>query len=162
MRRFAVYLPPGAAPGGGATAPLDPGAFSGLVLVREGFSWSAFILGPIYAFSRGMWTAGLGALALLSVAAGVPELLGLDAFSRAVALLGYAVLCGVSARDAWVGSLEDRGYRLFDVVAARDEAEALIRLAQRTGAEPRSGFGRLPPAKPGATTTLEFTAGRLP
>lgn len=142
MRRYAVYLPPGVTPGAGAAAPLDPGAFSGLVLVREGFSWSAFFLGPLYAFSRGMWTAGLGALALLAVAAGLPEILGLDAASRVVAILGYAVLCGISARDAWVGSLEDRGYRLFDVVIARDEAEALIRLAQRTGAEPRPSLGR--------------------
>lgn len=144
MRRYAVYLPPGATPGAEAAGPLDPGAFSGLVLVREGFSWSGAVLGPVYAFSRGMWTAGLGALALLSVAAGLPEILGLDPASRILAIIGYAILCGVSARDAWVASLEARFYRLFDVVVARDEAEALIRLAQRTGAEPRPTLGRLP------------------
>jgi hypothetical protein len=131
MRRYAVYVPPGAPSGPGAANPPGPAAFSRLVLLREGFSWLGFLFGPIYAAACGMWTAALGALTLLTVAVGVPAILDLDALSRALAVLGYALLCGLLARDARAASLEDRGYRLHDVVAARNQAEALIRLAER-------------------------------
>jgi hypothetical protein len=137
MRLYAVYRPPAPSPAGAdAEAPLDAQALRDLVLVREGFDWLAFFFAPFHAIGCGAWTGALGAIALLTVAVGVPEIVGLDPLSRALAVLGYAVLCGVSAHDVRRLSLEARGFRLEDVVAGSDRGHALIRFAERHAAAP--------------------------
>jgi hypothetical protein len=137
MRLYAVYRPPVARGAGASTeGPLDANVVRDLVLVREGFDWLAFFFAPFHAIGCGAWTAALGALALLVVTLGVPELLGLDLLSRALAVLGGQILCGVSAHDVRRLSLQARGYRLIDVIAGADRAHALIRLAERQTATP--------------------------
>ncbi len=132
MRLYAVYRPPAArGAGAGAEGPLDAAAVRDLVLVREGFDWLAFFFAPFHAIGCGAWTGALGALALLAVTIGVPHLLGLDPLSRALAVLGGQILCGVSAHDVRRLSLEARGYRMIDVITGADRAHALIRLAER-------------------------------
>ncbi len=148
MRLYAVYRPPSAQGGGtGAEGPLDAAVARDLVLVREGFDWLAFFFAPFHAIGCGAWTAALGALALLAVTIGVPELLGLDPLSRGLAVLGGQVLCGVSAHDIRRLSLEARGYKLIDVIAAADRAHALIRLAERQSVASPSR-PEAPPAPP--------------
>jgi len=148
MRLYAAYRPPGPA---GADAPLDAAALRDVVLVREGFDWLAFFFAPFHAIGCGAWTGALGAIALLTIAVGVPEILGLDPLSRALAVLGYAVLCGVSAHDVRRLSLEARGFALVDVVAGSDRAHALIRLAERHAVAPArpSSAARSQPAAVG-------------
>ena len=93
------------------------------VLVREGFSFPAFLLGPLWLFANGAW---------------IPAIIGLAAFvaifARAPATLvgplslGLALLAGLTGRDLVRWSLERRGYTLAHVVAARDDDAALARL----------------------------------
>lgn len=93
------------------------------VLMREGFSWGALVFGPFWLLAHRAWIPAVLALAgqILIVAlapAGLMAVLG----------LALAVLIAASARDLARWSMENRGYLLVHVIAARNEADALARL----------------------------------
>jgi hypothetical protein len=146
MRLYAVFAPPSPAAAGSAPGPLDVAALSTLVLVREGFNWLGFFFSVVWALGGGLWFCALLFAALVALAAGVPEIVGLDPLTRALVLLAYAIFCGVSANDLRRAALHARGYRLIDVIAARDQAEALIRLAQARAEAPSSAAAKPAPA----------------
>ena len=107
MKTWTVHLKPDAEP----------------VLVREGWSWGAFLFGPLWLLSQRAWVPGVVVLALtLAFSALAP------APTRAVLALGLGALLGLLGRDLVRWSLERRGYQLAHVLAARDEGGALGRL----------------------------------
>ena len=107
MRTYTVHLKPAREP----------------VLVREGWSWWAFLLGPFWLLAQRAWIPGVVSLALsISLAALAP------APAQPVLALGLGVLTGLLGRDLVRWSLERRGYLLAHVLAARDEEGALGRL----------------------------------
>lgn len=105
MRHFTALLAPGRAP----------------VLVREGWSWGAFLFGPFWLLAHRAWVPGAAAFVLFALACGVRGAAG--------PLLGVlAVAAGVFGRDLLRWSLERRGYHLAHVIAARNVEAALARL----------------------------------
>ncbi len=96
------------------------------VLVREGFSWGAFILGPFWLLAHGAWVPGVLALCVwIAVAALVPA-----PFAVSV-LFALAWALGLFGRDLRRWSLANAGYVLVHVIAAPDEDAALARLLDR-------------------------------
>jgi len=96
------------------------------VLVREGFSWGAFIFGPFWLLAQRAWIAGvlvLCAFVAISVLAAEP--------ARSLLNLALAWLLGLTGHDLRRGALERRGYLLAHVVAAGDGDSALARLLAR-------------------------------
>ncbi len=119
MRVWTVHVPPpsaDAAASGRRPGPRAP------VLVREGFSWGAFLFGPFWLLLRGLWLEAL--LWLVAVAAAA---LLVPAFVS-VALPVLQFLLGCHARDLRRRALARRGYAQAHVVAERDEERALARL----------------------------------
>lgn len=152
---------PGAAPAprrgrasGAGRGGLDP--VGGLIALREGFSWGAFLLGPVWLLAQGALAAALadlGVLALLVVSA--------DTWAWSDAGLGamvltWRVLIGFEGRDAVRAALGARGFALDGIIEAVDEPSAVARhlasLAQATpatsaepAAAPPGAAGRLFP-----------------
>jgi len=93
------------------------------VLVPEGFSIGAFLLGPIWFLARGAFVPAALALAV-ALLAGLLTRGG----ARIALELGLAALLGLSGRDLVRWHLDLRGYRTAHVLAARDEDAALARL----------------------------------
>ena len=92
MQIYAVFLPSGLAP---------PRAAEKVELVRQGFSWSAFLLPPVWALRHGLWLA----LALW---------LGWVVLSAAMASLGHLGAAGslaVYALGALAFGLESDRFR---------------------------------------------------
>ncbi len=93
------------------------------VLVKEGWSWGAFLFGPLWLLYKRAWIPALLEAALL---------IGVNLFIRPPAqqVIGFAVavLAGLLGRDLLRWSLQLRGYALAQVVAARDEESAFVRL----------------------------------
>ncbi|HYZ31377.1 MAG TPA: DUF2628 domain-containing protein [Crenalkalicoccus sp.] len=112
MRIWTVHLPP------------ERGARRAPVLVREGFSWSAFLFGPLWLLANGLW---LSALLLLLAGVALGLLPPVAAFAAELAL---ALLTGAFARDLRRWSLARRGWLLANVVVARDRDSALARLLE--------------------------------
>lgn len=113
MATYTVQVRPGG-------PPADPD----LVLVKEGFSWPALILGPIWFAWMGVWRwliAYLVALAIFSVA-----LAWLDGVEGIDSVIGVAlaVFFAGHANDARRAALARRGYRFAGLTQARGVAEA--------------------------------------
>jgi Protein of unknown function (DUF2628) len=107
------------------TAHIRPGGAP--VLVREGFSWGAFLFGPLWLAGHRAWVP-----AALALAAGILIVILLPLAVAAVTMLALAVLLGVSGQDFRRWSMDHRGFMLTQVIAARSEPEALgVLLARR-------------------------------
>jgi hypothetical protein len=92
------------------------------VLVREGASLGALLFGPLWLLLHGTWIPAALSLAAFALAAMLPLPVG------AVAVIGLAVLLGLSGNDLRRWGLERAGYVLIHVFAARDRDEALLKL----------------------------------
>ncbi len=116
MRVYSVHVRPG------SSAP-DREA----VLVKEGFSWPAFFLGPIWALAHRMWLATLVFL-VVEVGADVAcAAARLAPWGAASVGLGVATAVGMVANDLRRRSLERRGWRGAGLVAASGRDAALRR-----------------------------------
>ncbi len=96
------------------------------VLVREGFSFWAFVLGFLWFLFNRLWWEALALLAL-TVAAAVL----LPDPASAVVTLALHVLAGMEARDRLRARLARRGMPVLGVIAAPDEDLAWFRLGQQ-------------------------------
>jgi hypothetical protein len=96
------------------------------VLVREGFAWGAFFLGPIWFALHRAWVA-----AAIDFALGVLAVALVHGEARPVLLLALAVLQGLFGNDLRRVALSRRRFVLAHVVAARDRDAALARLLAR-------------------------------
>jgi hypothetical protein len=131
MTTFTLHLPRGARPG-------DPAALDKSELVKDAFSWGAFIFTFLWFFFHRLWLAGLAVLAVLiafNLALNVPDVHPLAGFAAEMLLL---VLIGLEANSLRRWTLSRRGRPAVDVVSAadRDEAEtkAFARWLERSSA----------------------------
>lgn len=131
------------------------------VLVKEGFSWLAFLVAPLWALHHRQWlglVAYAVAVTLLGLAA---EGAALGAAAASVLALGFAILVGASANDWRRRTLARQGYGLAGVVAAPDleAAEERWFLGLEVGAgAPRRSSAPTPP--PSAPATARLTTAR--
>jgi Protein of unknown function (DUF2628) len=116
MRVWTVHTAPAATAIRPARAP---------VLVREGFSWGAFLFSLPWLLLHRLWLA-----ALLWLAAALALVLLLPAPAGVVAVLAGQFLLGCHAPDLRRWGLRRRGYDGMQVVAAQDEDGALARLVE--------------------------------
>jgi len=102
-------------------------ASSAPVLVREGFSWGAFFLGPLWLAMHRAWIP-----AALALACGILIVVLLPPGVAAVTMAALAIVLGLSGQDCRRWSMDHRGFMLTQVIAARSEPEALgVLLARR-------------------------------
>ncbi len=124
LRFFTVHV--------AATAPAP-------VLVKEGFSWPAFLFTGFWALWKRMW---LGAAILFAVTFGaalVAAALGVGAEARPAVSLGVGALVGYSANDLLRWTLARRGYAEVAVVGGAREDDALRRYLDHEGSGPGEG-----------------------
>jgi hypothetical protein len=92
-------------------------------LVREGFSWAAFLFGWLYLATRRAYLAACLNLAVLLLVMTAARLLG-----SLAPLLGLAILQGVFGADLCRWNLAQRGFTQGPVVAGADPEQAMLRL----------------------------------
>lgn len=93
------------------------------VLVREGWSWAAFLFGPLWLLAKRAWIVAMLETVALALLFGL-----VPAPYWRPALLGIALLNGLLGRDAVRWALDRRGFTLCHVVLAPDRDAALLRL----------------------------------
>lgn len=101
-----------------------------VLLVKEGFSWPAFLFQALWALWHRMWGAALGLLGLGIAAEGLGIAAGLGGAAQAALSLGVAALIGFLGNDLRRHGLARRGYAESAVVAGRDADAALHRLLE--------------------------------
>ncbi len=102
-----------------------PDADSDLVLIKEGFCWPAFFLGPLWVLWHRLWLAALVLLVAGVALSGTALLLRLDGLSQGAVSVGFAVIVGFVANDLRRRRLARRHFTLAAVVsgAGREAAE---------------------------------------
>lgn len=151
MPIWTVHAPPAAL---ASAEPADD-----LVFIREGFSWTAFILPPIWTLRHGLWLA-----AALWLAAEIAISLVGGRFGAAVGWplwLGFALWFGLEARNFRRAKLERTGWEMVGIVDARRLKDAEYRFFEKesrlyrspTGAAIRHRPVTPPPLPPSAQTT---------
>lgn len=136
MRVYTVHVPPL------SRRDHDP------VLVKEGFSWPAFLFGPLWAFAHRMWLIAV-ALVVLVLALGLAlDALGVADVVETVISFAVAVLIGAHGNDWRRRALIRRGYRDAGVVAARSLDEALARYLDAEPARPPARVRAMPVPPP--------------
>ena len=107
--------------------PMSAEAESEFFVIKEGFSWSAFVFTALWAFWHRMWLVFVLLLVTGVALEFVLALLVADNIATLMIGLGYALLVGYSANDWWRWSLERRGTTQMGIVAAINAETALHR-----------------------------------
>jgi hypothetical protein len=94
------------------------------VLLREGFSWGAFLFSVAWALWHRLWFWALIVLGISAALAVAGELLLIDPLTDAAIGLAFALLVGWHANDWRRQQLERAGYVSAGVVAAPNLVEA--------------------------------------
>jgi hypothetical protein len=135
--------------------PAAAGRDPDVVLVKEGFSWPAFLAPPLWALYQRQWL-GLVLYVLAVTLLGLfADLAALDPVTESALALGFTVLVGSGANDWRRRTLGRQGYALIGVVAAPDlgiaEARWFLGSAPGAGGAPRVAAPLPPPPVPPAT-----------
>ncbi len=120
MRLYTAHLRAGEAAAAANELVLVPE----LALVKEGFSWPAFLFTVVWALALRLWLVALAFLAASLVVSGLLDLLGFDLVARVAAGLAFQLLVGYLANDLRRWTLARRGWREVGPVAASDRLAA--------------------------------------
>ena len=102
-----------------------------IVLVREGFSWGAFLVSVLWALWNRLWLVAVALIALELLLPLVTGWIGLGPASGGVVSFALAVLVGMFGNDLRRWTMEGRGYAEVALVAARSPDEAQQRFGER-------------------------------
>lgn len=140
MRVYTVHVPPY------SSRDREP------ILIKEGFSWLAFLFGFLWALYHRLWLAAAGIAIAYVVAGALMDAIGLDGLTQAIVTLAIAFVIGAHGNDWWRRKLARMGARDEGVVAARTIDEALRRYLDaepaRATARARTGPPPQPPLLP--------------
>ena len=98
-----------------------------IVLVSEGFCWSALILSFIWTLWHRMWWVSLGLIGVIFFVTGIVYVLGADTLVICFLSIGVSVLYGLLANDLRRWSLVRIGFLEQGVVLGNNEDTALAR-----------------------------------
>ena len=115
-------------------------------LVKEGFSWPAFFLGPLWLLWHRLWRPLVIVMVVLLATGTAPPLV------QSLVSLAVSLILGFEGNGLLRAGLERRGWREVAVIAAHDRDEAELRLAAMLTDEhgPADGRPTPPPAAPDA------------
>ena len=94
------------------------------ILVKEGFSWPAFLFTFFWSLWHGMWVASAGIVAAVTVLAVATELLGVGEATSFVVQLLFQFGIGLFGNDMRRWSLRREGFVETAVVTGADRGDA--------------------------------------
>ncbi len=121
-----------------------------IVFVRDGFSFWAFLIAPVWMLWHRMWLVLLGYVIVLAAADAALSVLGASSIAFSVIGLFISLLVGLEASTFRRFSLRRRGFRNVGIVSGVDREDAERRFFATWLTEPRSGgaAGARPAAPP--------------
>jgi hypothetical protein len=143
--------------------PGDPDALDRASLVRDGFSWGAFLAPPVWFFWHRHWVAGIVALIVTFGFGAALRALGVSFGATLVAELLLQFLVGLEGSSIRRWLYARRGRPAVDLVQASTSAEAEVKSFGRWLSDER-GTSRYPApdAGYGRTGMAPFGFGRDP
>ena len=99
---------------------LDNARDGGLVLVRDGFSWLAFLFSVPWALYHRLWRVAGGLFVLQVALAALMLWAGLNEAQQGIVSLAVALAVGLAADEFRRGGLKRRGYAFEEIVMAEN------------------------------------------
>ena len=124
MTPYTLHLPNDAPVG-------EPEALDRAVLVRDTFSWGAFIFTALWFFWHRLWLAGIGVLAGLFLVQAVLQALGAHPTAVFLTQVLLSLLIGLEASSLRRWTLHRRGRPVVDTVMAGNVEEAETKAFRR-------------------------------
>ncbi|WP_375461900.1 DUF2628 domain-containing protein [uncultured Enterovirga sp.] len=157
---YTLHVAPYAAPG-------DPHALERADLVRDGFSWGAFLVPVLWFLRHRHWLLALGAVAVSIGLAVALRAAGAGSGTIVTAELLLHALLGLEGATLRRWAFARRGRPVVDVVYAANEAEAEAKsfgrwLSDRSPAEPARRFSAGGPSLPSYRQGPEPVIGLFP
>jgi hypothetical protein len=152
MAVYTVHVP--------ASSSSERGSLERAVFLRDGFSWGAFLFGPLWLAWRKAWLVALLWAIFLAALAGLGAALDLDQFGIGTLGLAAAVVLGFEGSRLVAWSLERRGYAeaALQVADTIDEAEEVFFASLRSNASSAAG-PRMSAASPGGGRAPQVIGG---
>ena len=132
MKTYTLHVAADAAPG-------DAGTLERAVLVKDGFSWGAFVFSFFWFFAHRLWVAGLIVLIAAAALGAALQLLRIGAGAGVSAAFLFALLVGLEANSLRRWTLARSGRPAVDVVRSCDREEAETKAFARWLGEAPSG-----------------------
>jgi hypothetical protein len=129
MTSFTVHVPP--------TPPDERPAAEKIVFLRDGFSFWAFLFGPLWFIWKRAWLPAILWSLVLAALAGLGYLLKIPADAMSFAAFAAALYLGFEGWRLLAWSLQRRGYVESDVVIGESEEEAELVYFERLRAAER-------------------------
>jgi hypothetical protein len=127
MNTYTLHVPQDARPG-------DADALTKAEVVKDGFAWIAFLLGPLgflwFLYHR-LWIAGIAVLIVLVGFQIGLRALGVDPAAAFLAELLLAILVGLDANSLKRWTYARRGRPAVDAVLASDQDQAAVKAFSR-------------------------------
>ncbi|MEN3929640.1 DUF2628 domain-containing protein [Microvirga sp. W0021] len=117
MKSYTVHFPKG------CTEP-NADALTGAVLIRDGFSWGAFIFGPFWLLWNRLWLTGIIMLVVLITVSTLADMLEFEPITWGIADFLIMLLIGFEANSLKRWTYERRGQPVAGIVTGHDEIEA--------------------------------------
>lgn len=95
-----------------------------VVLVKEGFSWPAFLFSVLWALWHGLWLVALGLIAVQAVISGIAAAVNLNPLGDLILSVGFALIVGFVGGDLRRWTLSRRGFAEAGVVAGENASSA--------------------------------------
>lgn len=110
----------------------------GLVFVKDGFNWWAFLFGPLWMLVNRLWLPFLGYLVLAGAVGGILYLLDVGAAWATLASLALNLIVAFEADSMQRWSLDRKGWRMIGTVSGANMRECERRFFERwlTAIEP--------------------------
>jgi hypothetical protein len=139
MAFYAAYLPPPKA------GPSDADALSRSIVLRDGFSFGAFVFTGLWLLAKRLWLPFLAFAVLYGLIALAQWRYGFHPGVAAIIQLVIGLWLGLEGANLQGRKLVDGGWRFVDVVEARNQDEAERRFFEKALAR---GAGETPPPAP--------------
>lgn len=95
-----------------------------IVLLKEGFCWSAALFAPLWALWHGLWLSAIVWAAVVGVPAVLAKSLNIETSVIGWLMMGVGVIAGFVGNDLRRADLARRGFAFEDVVSASSRVEA--------------------------------------
>ena len=102
-----------------------------MVLVKEGFCWSACLFDVFWALYHRAWRALLVLVAAICAVEGLGHWHGMSAPILLLVIVGWRLFVGFHANDWQRSVLERRGFKMSGVVTGTNSVSALRRFLDR-------------------------------
>lgn len=124
MDTYTLHLPADGRPG-------EREALEKAELVKDGFSWGAFVFSAVWFFMHRLWLAGLGVLLVILLFNLGLAAAGVRPGTALLAQVLLSILIGLEASSLTRWTYARRGWPAVDVVTAVDREEAEVKAFAR-------------------------------